>query len=104
MALVKRRWSNVSLMQLATKISQRPAADPSNEKDRALNATKNITKDDFFPALLLDDDDEGSLSTRTIIVPENAVKLTWDMMGFIIIVYQAIISRTRSGLTYKTKE
>lgn len=77
-------------MQLAQGISQRPAADPNAEKSRALGAPKAITKDDFFPLIAIAEDDTG-IAMKTIIVPENQLKLTWDMIGFFIIVYQAVL-------------
>jgi len=90
MAYAHRRWSNVSLMQLAQGISQRPAADPTTDKSRALGAPKNITKDDFFPMIAIVEDDSG-LARKTIVVPETQLKLAWDMLGFLLIVYQAVL-------------
>lgn len=77
-------------MQLAHGISQRPAADPQADKSKALGAPKNITKDDFFPMIAIVEDDTG-LARKTVVVPENQLKLTWDMIGFLIIVYQAVL-------------
>ena len=102
MAMPARRWSSVSLIQLAGKLSQFPAANPSTDKGKALNPTKTITRDDFFPSI---DANEGEIDfgAKLIIVPENSLKLSWDVLGFLIIVYQAVLVPYQIGFDVKSE-
>ena len=90
MAFPARRWSSVSLIQLAGKLSQFPAANPDTDKAKVLTPTKTISHEDFFPAISVNEED-ANFSARLIIVPENSLKLSWDVLGFLIIVYQAVL-------------
>ena len=102
MVMPSRRWSSVSLIQLAGKLSQYPANNPDTDKSKVLNPTKTITKDDFFPSISVEEGEIG-FAARLIIVPENSVKLCWDVIGFLLIVYQAVLVPYQIGFDIETE-
>ena len=52
--------------------------------------TKTLTKDEFFPAATLTPDTDETPSPW-VIMPENPVKICWDLLGIGFIVYQAVM-------------
>lgn len=74
----KRFWSSTSLLEISS--SHRPSRDLTSFQD---------DKFEYFPNL--DQPNEVRREIKLVINPESTWKLCWDMTGFFIILYQALI-------------
>ena len=84
---MQHRYSSTSLIHLAKSIAQTPAADPGQDRNKTLAPTKTISREDFFPGALVDENDRPML----LLFPENKVKMAWDCLALLFIAYLAAI-------------
>ncbi len=80
---VKRNWKKIT-----AKVSQGPIDDPAIEGNKALTKIKGINLNHFTSNV--NNNPDSSKASRYFIHPESYVKLTWDILCMIFIIYLAI--------------
>ena len=90
--MITRRKSSISDIS-ALVVSQGPIDDPRLGV-KSLAQVKPISRDRFMPSPEVEDEDfveqEKSISERLLFHPEGYVRMVWDMLTMVLILYQAV--------------